>query len=46
MITSEDFKTKTAQELISQTASMGEVLDAMVEYIKTLQQRIETLENK
>jgi len=45
MITTEDLKTKTAYELIVQTESTDQVLDAMVDYIKTLEQRIETLEN-
>jgi hypothetical protein len=45
MITSEDLKTKTARELIVENESIDEVLDGMVEYIKTLEQRIETLEN-
>ena len=46
MITSEDLKTKTARELILETESIDKVLDAMVDYIKTLEQRIETLENR
>ena len=45
MITTEDLKTKTSRELILQTESTDQVLDAMVDYIKTLEQRIETLEN-
>lgn len=46
MITLEDLKTKTARELIMQNESIDEVLDAMIQYIKTLEQRIETLENR
>jgi hypothetical protein len=45
MITPEDLKTKTSRELIVQTESTDEVLDAMIDYIKTLEQRIEILEN-
>jgi len=45
MITLEDLKTKTARELIAQAESTDLVLDAMVSYIQTLEQRIETLEN-
>ena len=46
MITAEDLKTKTARELILETEATDQVLDAMIDYIKTLEQRIETLENK
>ena len=46
MITPEDLKTQTAYDLIVQTESIDQVLDAMLDYIKTLEQRIETLENK
>jgi hypothetical protein len=46
MITPKDLKTKTARELIMQNESVDEVLDAMLDYIKTLEQRIETLENR
>jgi hypothetical protein len=46
MITPEDLKTKTARELIVQTESIDLVLDAIISYIKTLEQRIEKLENR
>jgi hypothetical protein len=45
MITSEDLKTKPSLELILETEAIDKVLDAVVDYIKTLEQRIETLEN-
>ena len=41
----QDVKTRPALELILETEAIDKVLDVMVEYIKTLEQRIETLEN-
>ena len=41
----DDIKTRPALELIIEGQSTDIVLDAIVDYIKTLEQRIETLEN-
>ena len=45
MISQEDIKTKTAEELVRSQQTVEEIVDAVVEYCKLLEQRIETLEN-
>lgn len=46
MISQEDIKTKTAEDLVRSQQTVEEIVDAVVEYCKVLEQRIETLENK
>ena len=46
MISQEDIKTKTAEQLVRSQQTVEEIVDAVVEYCKVLEQRIETLENK
>lgn len=45
MITPEDLQTQTGYDLIVNN-SVHELFDALITEIKTLQQRIETLENR
>jgi hypothetical protein len=40
----QDVKTKPSLELILETEAIDKVLDVVIDYIKTLEQRIESLE--
>ncbi len=46
MISQEDIKIKKAEELIRSGYSTEDIIDAVVEYCKTLETRIQVLENK
>ncbi len=46
MISQNDIKTKTAEELIRSQETVESIIDVLVEYCKNLESRIEILENK
>ena len=45
MISQNDIKTLTAEELIRSSNTTEDILDAIVQYCKSLEARIEALEN-
>jgi hypothetical protein len=46
MISQEDIKTKTAEELVRSSQTTEQIIDAVIAYCKNLELRIESLENK
>ena len=46
MISQDDLKIKTAEELVRSSQTTEQIIDAVIAYCKALEERIETLEHR